>query len=187
MIDNINIFENFLSTEECGNILNKCKEELTLSDAKVYNNNSNTLQTKTTRKSSIGWISDLGFLNKRLTNKLRETFNINGMEVTGLGDFQFTEYKVGEYFDWHSDRSREYYRDRFVSMVIQLNDNYSGGIFEIKDIKNNLIPIKQNAGNLFMFDSGLKHRVTLVETGIRYSLVNWVSTVKNDETKQNII
>ena len=138
-------------------------------------------------QSSVAWINDLGFVNEKLKNVLKTNYQFAGIEVTGLGPFQFTEYKVGEYFDWHSDRSREYYRDRFVSTVIQLNDNYSGGIFEIKDIKNNLIPIKQNAGNLFMFDSGLKHRVTLVETGIRYSLVNWVSTVKNDETKQNII
>ena len=39
MIGNIDVFENFLSPEECDSILNKCKEELTLSDAEVYNNN----------------------------------------------------------------------------------------------------------------------------------------------------
>ena len=187
MIDNINIFENFLSTEECGNILNKCKEELTLSDAKVYNNNSNTLQTKTTRKSSIGWISDLGFLNKRLTNKLRETFNINGMEVTGLGDFQFTEYKEGEYFDWHTDSTDTVYRDRFTSIVIQLNDTYKGGVLEIKNIKGELVPIENKIGTLYIFNSRLLHRVTPVVDGIRYSLVNWVSLVKTDSKKQNLL
>jgi len=181
MNNHIQVIENFLSQEECDFILNKYKNELILSEAQVANGDYKS------RKSSVGWIDELNGVNNRLTDLLKTSYNIRGIEVTGLGPFQFTEYKVGEYFDWHSDRSREYYRDRFVSIVIQLNDNYSGGIFEIKDIKNNLIPIKQNAGNLFMFDSGLKHRVTLVETGIRYSLVNWVSTVKNDETKQNII
>ena len=89
----IKTFKNFLSTEECDFILNKCKEELTLKAAEVYVANSNDRYDTKIRKSSIGWISDLGFLNERLTSKLRETFNINGMEVTGLGDFQFTEYK----------------------------------------------------------------------------------------------
>jgi len=71
--------------------------------------------------------------------------------------------------------------------VIQLNDNYSGGVFEIKDVQNNLIPIKQKAGNLYVFESGLKHRVTPVESGTRYSLVNWISIVKTDIKKQNLI
>ena len=177
----IKTFENFLSQEECDFILNKYKNELILSEARVANGDYKS------RKSSVGWIDELNGVNNRLTDLLKTSYNIRGIEVTGLGPFQFTEYKVGEYFDWHSDRSREYYRDRFVSMVIQLNDNYSGGIFEIKDIKNNLIPIKQNAGNLFMFDSGLKHRVTPVMGGIRYSLVNWVSLVKTDSKKQNLL
>ena len=71
----IKTFENFLSAEECDFILNKCKTELTLKAAEVYvGDSSNRYDTKS-RKSSIGWISDLGFLNERLINKLRETFN----------------------------------------------------------------------------------------------------------------
>jgi PKHD-type hydroxylase len=187
MIGNIDVFEDFLSPEECDFILNKCKEELTLSDAKVYVNNSNTSSNKTTRKSSIGWISDLGFLNERLTNKLIETFNINGMEVTGLGDFQFTEYKEGEYFDWHTDSTNTVYRDRFTSIVIQLNDTYEGGILEIKNIKNELALIENKIGTLYIFNSRLLHRVTPIVKGIRYSLVNWVSLVKTNLGKQNLI
>lgn len=181
MIDNVDVFENFLSVEECHFILNKCKEDLTLSSAKVYGDN-NIL-----RKSSIGWISNLEFLNDRLTNKLRETFNISGMEVTGLGDYQFTEYKVGEYFDWHVDSTDFIYRDRFTSMVIQLNDTYEGGMLEIKNTKDELVPIKNKIGTLYIFNSRLYHRVTPVVTGIRYSLVNWISLVKLDSKKQNLI
>ena len=181
MIDNIDIFENFLSVEECNFILNKCKENLTLANAEVYGNNDKL------RKSSVGWISDLDFLNARLTNKLRETFNINGMEVTGLGDYQFTEYKVGEYFDWHTDSTTTIYRDRFTSIVIQLNNTYNGGVLEIKNLKGELVPIENKIGTLYIFNSRLSHRVTPVVDGIRYSLVNWVSLVKTDSTKQNLL
>ena len=187
MIGNIDIFEDFLSPEECDSILNKCKEELTLSDATVYGHTSNTLPNKTTRKSSIGWISNLKFLNERLTNKLRETFNINGMEVTGLGDFQFTKYKEGDYFDWHTDSTDTVYRDRFTSIVIQLNNEYVGGVLEIKNLKGELVPIENKIGTLYIFNSRLVHRVTPVETGVRYSLVNWISLVKTDSKKQNLI
>jgi PKHD-type hydroxylase len=177
------IIEDFLSKEECNFILNKCKEELTLSTARVANGNENE------RKSSVAWINDLGFVNEKLKNVLKINYQFAGIEVTGLGPFQFTEYKVGGYFAWHKDRdsSTYTYRNRFASTVIQLNDDYSGGILEIKDTKGDLIPMNHRMGNLYIFNSNLYHRVTPVEDGIRYTLVNWVSTVKNDETKQNII
>lgn len=187
MVGNIDIFKNFLSAEECDFILNKCKKELTLSNAEVYSGHSNTLSTKTTRKSSIGWISDLGFLNERLKTRLKETFNINGMEVTGFGDFQFTEYKEGEYFDWHTDSTDTIYRDRFTSIVIQLNDTYNGGILEIKNIKGEIVPIENKIGTLYIFNSRLLHRVTPILNGVRYSLVNWISLVKTNSKKQNLI
>ena len=132
-------------------------------------------------------MSDLEFLNKRLTNKLRETFNINGMEVTGIGPFQFTEYKEGEYFDWHTDSNDTVYRDRFTSIVIQLNNEYTNGILEIKNLKGELVPIENKIGTLYIFNSRLLHRVTPVTTGTRYSLVNWVSLVKTNLGKQNLI
>ena len=183
----IKTFENFLSVEECDFILNKCKRELTLKAAEIYNDDSNDRYDKQIRKSSIAWISDLGFLNERLTSKLKETFNINGMEVIGLGDFQFTEYKEGGEYNWHTDGNKTIYRDRFTSIVIQLNEGYNGGILQIKNIKRELVSIENKIGTLYIFDSRLLHRVTPIETGVRYSLVNWISLVKTDSKKQNII
>jgi len=179
--DEINIVEDFLSLDECRSILNKCKEELVLSTAGVVNGNYKE------RKSSVAWIHDLGEINERLKSALRSHFNFGGMEVTGLGPFQFTEYKEGEYYGWHTDRDSVICSDRFVSTVIQLNDNYLGGILETKNSKGNLIPITHKIGNLYMFNSNLRHRVTPVEEGIRYSLVNWISIIKTDPSKQNLI
>ena len=109
------------------------------------------------------------------------------MEVTGLGDFQFTEYKEGEYFDWHTDSTDTVYRDRFTSIVIQLNNEYVGGVLEIKNLKGQLVPIENKIGKLYIFNSRLTHRVTQVNNGTRYSLVNWVSLIRTDSKKQNLI
>jgi PKHD-type hydroxylase len=109
------------------------------------------------------------------------------MEVTGFGDFQFTEYKEGEYFDWHTDSTDTIYRDRFTSIVIQLNDTYNGGILEIKNIKGEIVPIENKIGTLYIFNSRLLHRVTPILNGVRYSLVNWISLVKTNSKKQNLI
>jgi predicted 2-oxoglutarate/Fe(II)-dependent dioxygenase YbiX len=181
MNGHIKTVEGFLSIDECDYILTKCKNELKLSSAEVTNGYANS------RKSSVGWINDLEFVNEKLTNLLKNSYNINGAEVTGLGTFQFTEYKIDEYFDWHTDRDSKIYKERFVSIVIQLNNNYTGGIFEIKNNKGELVFIEQKIGNLIMFDSGLRHRVTSVESGVRYSLVNWVSLIKTDIKNQNLI
>jgi predicted 2-oxoglutarate/Fe(II)-dependent dioxygenase YbiX len=181
MNNHVEVIENFLSKDECNVILNRCKEELELSTAIVNNGNPNI------RKSSIAWIDDLGEVNERLKNILKSRFNFGGVEVTGLGSFQFTEYKVGEFYEWHTDRGSTIDRKRFASTVIQLNDDYEGGLLEIKDTMGNLIPINQKLGSLYVFDSGLEHRVTPVNVNTRYSLVNWVSLVKTNVKKQNII
>ena len=181
MFNDIKVIENFLSTEECDYVLNKCKVESNLSIAGTTNDKSNN------RKSSVAWINNLDYVNERLIETLKNSFNINGMEIIGLGPFQFTEYKTGEYYDWHTDRTTTTYRDRFVSTVIVLNDDYVGGVLEIKNSRGDLVPIKHKMGNLYIFDSILGHRVTVVDKGIRYSLVNWVSLIKTDSVKQNIL
>lgn len=177
----IKVIENFLTNEECSSILNICKKNVNLNIASVIGGDSKD------RKSSVGWIYDLGYLNERLKNILKDSYFFNGMEVTGLGPFQFTEYKTGEFYDWHTDRDSTTFMDRFTSTVIQLNDNYSGGVLEIKNSKGELVPIDNKVGSLYIFDSNLRHRVTPVDNGTRYSLVNWVSIIKTNSSQQNLI
>lgn len=180
-MSNINVIENFLSEEECSNILSKCKNELKLSDAKV------SVGSLKDRKSSIGWVDNLGDINERVKNTLRDTFNFGGMEVTGLGSFQFTEYKIGEFYRWHTDRDSSAFYNRFASTVILLNKDYEGGVLEIKNSEGEIIPITQKVGTLYIFDSNLLHQVTPVESGVRYSLVNWVSIIKTDSSLQKLM
>ena len=177
----IRVVENFLTKDECFHILNKCKEDISLSVAGTIGGNPNE------RKSSVGWVNDLGDVNQKLKDILKDSFIINGMEVTGLGPFQFTEYKVGEFYGWHTDRDSTTFMDRFTSTVIQLNDDYTGGVLEIKNPKGELVPINNKVGTLYIFDSNLRHRVTPVEDGVRYSLVNWVSIIKTNSSQQNLI
>ena len=177
----IRVVENFLTRDECFQILKKCKEDISLSVAGTIGGDPNE------RKSSVGWVNDLGDVNQKLKDILKDSFIINGMEVTGLGPFQFTEYKVGEFYGWHTDRDSTTFMDRFTSTVIQLNDDYTGGVLEIKNPKGELVPVENKIGTLYIFDSNLRHRVTPVEDGVRYSLVNWVSIIKTNSSQQNLI
>lgn len=90
---------------------------------------------------------------------------------------QFTEYKAeGEqHYDWHRDN---FYlskgKDRKLSLVIQLTDpsEYQGGRLELEDT---IIPpdVFSARGDIIVFPSFLRHRVTPVTSGVRHSLVTW--------------
>ena len=79
------------------------------------------------------------------------------------------------FYDWHEDVLHQSTNKqlRKLSVVILLNDkdNYTGGNLELDHSEK---PQNFNkAGDAVFFPSSLKHRVTPVETGTRYSLVCW--------------
>ena len=90
---------------------------------------------------------------------------------------QFGVYKseTKAFYDWHEDvlHNSSNKQLRKLSMVILLNDKdkYSGGNLEL-DHQDKPVNFSK-AGDAIFFPSYLKHRVTPVETGIRYSLVCW--------------
>ena len=180
--------ENFLSEDECLSILTKYKSELKLKPAEVAVKEGNTFSDK--RKSSIAFIDAIETIDERIKNTLKNLIQIKGFEVTGLGPYQFTEYKVGEYYDWHTDSSSiaDEYKDRFCSIVIQINDEYDGGYLQLKDESgDNIIQLDKGIGTMYIFYSNIVHRVVPVINGVRYSLVNWVSLRKLENFKKTLI
>ena len=108
---------------------------------------------------------------------------------------QITQYKVGQYYNWHNDGpgdSLSVYKEeqvgknspflldkvRKLSMTIILNEDYKGGQFQFKSWghgskpKITTVPISSR-GSIVVFPSFLYHRVKPVTKGIRYSLVAW--------------
>lgn len=175
---------NFLSEEECNSILSKCKEELTLKTARIKN--QEVVLNK--RKSSVAFISDLGFLNKKLQNTLTDHIKVKGFIVSGLQDFQFTEYTIGEHYDWHRDSSMDspMFSDRFYSTVIQLSDEYTEGELQL-NIDDKEITLERGLGTVYMFPSYTLHRVKPITSGVRYSLVNWIKLVENKNEKKSLL
>jgi PKHD-type hydroxylase len=158
-----------------------CKKEVTLKKGRVGYG-----ELKETRKSSVGFISKVELIDERLKTILKENIHIKGFEVTGLGEYQFTEYSVGEYYDWHVDTGKMY-NNRYYSIVIQLNEEYEGGILEIENIDKSVMSLKRGVGHLYIFQSSILHRVAPVTDGVRYSLVNWVSLNQIENFKKTLI
>lgn len=91
---------------------------------------------------------------------------------------QFTVYNSEQkgFYDWHIDKlDNNHPHPRKLSMSLLLNDSseYSGGCLELDspDIPKNM----SKAGDAVFFPATLRHRVTPVTEGIRYSLVCWSS------------
>lgn len=176
------MIKSFLSNEECDDILSKCLNEIELQPARIFGGINNKV-----RKSSIGFIDNIENVDDRLKKVLIDNIQLKGFNVSGLGAYQFTKYEVGDYYNWHIDSDNGEYKDRYCSIVIQLNDDYEGGYLQLKDNNGNTYAFERGLGNLYIFFSNVLHRVLPVKNGVRYSLVNWVSLEKIEGYRKTLL
>jgi len=104
---------------------------------------------------------------------------------------QYTEYKEGQFYDWHCDSNTVPYdkpddpningKIRKLSMTLCLSDpeDYEGGELEFAfhdqdgDKQPKICEEIRPKGSLIIFPSFVWHRVKPVTKGIRHSLVSW--------------
>lgn len=165
----------FLTKNECKNLLDFSLENLKLTKSEIGKENTAKYQ-KDVRDSQISFYSydnEFPLLRKKIEDKVTIELNLKGIDITFKEKIQFTEYKIGQFYNWHKDNNQ--YNDRYCSIVIQLNDEYTEGNLELIDpYKNETIVFENGIGNMFIFLSHLQHRVTPITSGIRYSLVSWL-------------
>ena len=150
------------------------------------------------RKSDIVWMSDR-WIYKEIQPYIHQA-NYNAgwnFDWDYSEACQFTEYKVGQYYDWHCDswdkpydrkdpNNPEHGRIRKLSMTCQLTDGseYKGGELEfdfrnydphMRDESKHRVQCKEilPKGSIIVFPSFVWNRVKPVTSGTRYSLVVW--------------
>lgn len=188
------IIENFLTLKECDELLNFSLQNLELKNSEVKNYLGKTTTNTNQRKSKnafFNYYKNFPFLHERLVNFLEKEIKINGFNLNFYSEvFQFTKYSKGDYFDWHKDSLNiENYNElgRYCSLVIQLNDSYTSGNLEIKDQDGSTTIVNKGIGNLIVFLSNIEHRVTPIEDGDRYTLVNWIGLKKIENLKKSLL
>lgn len=144
------VYKNFFDEEECFELILKYRKKLV--SATVGNN---FIDFSTRRSRVHVWRNDL---------EMEKKFNRKKML------FQFTEYAKNHFYNWHSDFKTAENFNRIESFTVLLNDEFTGGEFEIKNVGI----IKLLKGDCVSFDSKLEHRVNILKSGTRYSLVGWV-------------
>ena len=140
------------------------------------------------RTSTVRWLDSAAVELKPLVSRLEKLFfeaNVKmfGFDYHSFHELQFTEYLASNagHYDWHEDNcwvpnaATADVFDRKLSLVVQLSapESYAGGRLELE--RDNLKDTQfVNQGDVIIFPSFLRHRVTPVTSGVRYSLVSWV-------------
>lgn len=186
------VIPKFLSKEECDAILSFSLQNFTLVPSEIINSTTDGVDNSV-RKSNIEfypYYMKFPFLLEKINKLLNQHISVKGFDLDYKHKpFQFTEYNPGDHFIWHrdiyGDKITNY--DRYCSLVIQLNDEYENGNLELRFTKNETITVEKGIGNLTLFLSDTEHRVTPVKSGVRYTLVNWVSLVERKDYKKTLL
>jgi PKHD-type hydroxylase len=131
------------------------------------------------RDDNTAWIFDRINIAIEANNERYYRFNLNGYDA-----FQYTTYDKSGKYDWHMDihlggDPGNLEETRKLSMTICLNDEYTGGEFQVNmGQEKNAITLPAKKGRAFFFPSFVIHKVAPIKKGIRKSLVVWVTGPK---------
>ena len=166
----IRTIKHFLTKEECNSIIEEYSK-LDLKTAEVGADFTGD-KLKSVRDSEVVMV-EIDWIKTKLESVLKNEIQFKGYELDKIEKFQFTKYASGGHYDWHTDTGLNF-EYRFCSIVIQLNDEYSGGELLYKEYDSTEIEFEKGIGNLFIFSSSAEHKVNSITNGIRYSLVSWI-------------
>jgi len=172
-----------LSSEICDEIIELGKE-LDVKEAGIFGASTEKVSNKKIRVSKAGWFPK-GHTVEMLIHNYVALANLDtgwNFKITGKEIVQFGEYKTKAFYNWHSDSTWNYKVPfRKLSVTVNLSDpkDYAGGNFEMKNVEGHILkmPMEEfrKRGTVIVFPSFLKHRVTEVTRGTRYSLVQWLN------------
>ena len=196
------VINDVLNAQDCDNLIADQKDKLEQASHEWHGENI-VGGKKETRDSRIAW-----FENPSLSNIITGCVNIVNHEAGWQYDivdhevFQFTEYKKGQHYSWHTDGPGCCHRSARKSSVVHksnalhytqqtnllgtvrkisisaiLNDDYKGGGLQFRTLS----PAGQleessvacKRGDVIVFPSYLHHRVKPITKGVRYSIVAW--------------
>jgi PKHD-type hydroxylase len=142
------------------------------------------------RRSTTAWLAptdDTWWIYEKLATVSARANRRYGFDLTGFGeDLQFTTYDAaGAFYSWHQDGLDGNVAGRKLSMVVQLSDpaDYRGAELQFFDVAEDFTDDELDAftdatsarGTVVVFPSFEYHRVLPLRSGVRHSLVAWIS------------
>lgn len=198
-----------LSTDLCDRIIERC-DDLEMMRASTDGGKKEKNPFAHVRNSNVAWINTENFKEGSTDHDLmteiydevdtnfnmaRQEMQLDEWDIDDRQSFQYTNYKKGQYYDWHRDSREEPYvvgdqpgKIRKLSITILLNDpqEYEGGHFQLEtnwaagphESWNRIVTFDPSKywlqqGTMLVFQSHMFHRVMPVTKGLRKSLVGW--------------
>lgn len=137
-----------------------------------------------TRISSISWIPEghwiTGFIMHyvSLHNKLNYHYDLSG--GISKNQLQYSEYGPGHHYTWHNDEQSaetlltEPLRKLSFSLQLSHPDEYEGGELQFLS-GTEMYTAPKTQGTLITFKSNTQHRVRPIKSGLRKSIVGWIT------------
>ena len=176
-------YDEAFTEEELVKIENYC-ETLTKKEAGIQSNTSTDSKfDNNIRKTNIAWVhrddETAPWIDRFHQVALMMNDGFYNMNFTSYEDFQYTCYDSEQSkYDFHIDTHMGTYasiqRKMTAILILSKPEEYVGGKFQIKT-DNFERTIEQPRGRMIFFPAFILHRVTPIESGVRKSLVNWLS------------
>ncbi|MEX1108821.1 MAG: 2OG-Fe(II) oxygenase [Dongiaceae bacterium] len=133
------------------------------------------------RQGSVAWIKSSATTEPLFARLEKIATEVNDkafkFSLVGFGEpIQFTYYdRTGDHYAWHQDHGPGRMSCRKLSIVVQLSDpaGYIGGNLQLM-VSGAAKAMPRDRGSVVIFPSWQVHRVTPLESGLRYSLVAWI-------------
>jgi predicted 2-oxoglutarate/Fe(II)-dependent dioxygenase YbiX len=166
----IKVIENFLTEEECSQIIKSNETQLKHTNLVTETNHT---PYNTSKRESLTTYTDVDTLEEKVTSIVSQDYE--GLRINIPVErlpFELIKYEIGHHFEWHTDVVNKKRTREVVSCIIFLNNQYKGGNLLIKEGNVTHI-ITKKTGTLCIFPSKYRHKVTKVEAGDRYTLCCW--------------
>ena len=174
---------NFLDAETCANIRMEA-DSAPITQAPVYIEGSPGLIHENIRKTTSFHPCDetVTGVHARLFQQKSLLEDHFGLSLTDCERPQFLRYQIGDFFVRHQDGNTkqldfDHLRIRRISIVVFLNDGFSGGALTFYDDPSVAAPktfaLAGETGLLVAFRADTFHEVVPVTNGERFTIISW--------------
>lgn len=175
---NLFFFRNFLDPDSCASLRAELASSPT-TQAPVYIEGTEGTIHETVRKTTSLHPSNetLWQIHERLSRQKSALESHFGTSLTECERPQFLRYEKGDFFVRHQDGNTQqldfdHLRVRRISMVVFLNDSFSGGSLTFYD-PTTTFALAAETGLLVAFKADTFHEVLPVTSGERFTIISW--------------
>ena len=175
---NLFLLRNFLDPDSCASLRAELASAPT-TKAPVYIEGTEGTVHETIRKTTSLHPADqtLRRIHERLSRQKSALENHFGTRLTDCERPQFLRYEKGDFFVRHQDGNAhqldfDHLRVRRISIVVFLNDSFSGGRLNFCDPTTEFA-LGGETGLLVAFTADTFHEVLPVTGGERFTIVSW--------------